>query len=473
MGEATKRDPVAIVVDERVPREKLKLLQRVINEIRSFSMVLAIEGGISEDELLAKLGEQHYKLVLLPWYRYLAWNKIDAFFGTTRTAGTAVAGYFADQVLPYELGDKPDIIRSILLDFTNLITPEASMLTKCLLRENQRTGIRPLFAENTPVYFENWLGAQGLGGRIDAVLGLPEVVSNGWLKRSQALRIALGSLWSLVYEEGPGKSQFALAQSEAAKVPKAYFQVAADAKCLALRLCYNMSSFLPKDALAMFWPDQKRPTAQTQSLLKYADAVRVHNITDTFDVEVTAFFFQSAPSETSHQQMHSLWLEPLTSHLMTEIPYEAQSPDTPHLRPLPVQQIQTATKVLDDKAQLKAKERFIFQAAVKIRELKKSLVEREEQVKELRSGGIGTAQPLPPPDAEGLLDAFQERVLDSQYRIRKLEQEIATVEQTGDYTGLDSIRQKVSTLMSREQSWIRKIGEILEICRAAKKKQAG
>lgn len=472
----SKRDPIGIVADERIPREKQKHLSRIINELRSFANVHVFEGGISEDELFKKLQEQKFKLLLAPWYRYLAWNRIEALFGVTRNSGPAFVGYFADQILPYELGEQGDRFRSVLLDFTNLHTPEIITVIKSVLNDNQRSGIRPLLDANAPIYCENWLAGHGQGFRQDTVMSLPEIKSNEWDQRIGALRICLNSLWSLVYEEGPGKSEIAKAQASSTQTSMAYFQLGIGVSTLIMRLCYRMPSFTPKAALNLFWPDAEKTLAPTQLLMKYADFVRLHTISDSPEIELLVGFFKSSPATKAHTQMHTVWVEPIASQLITEIPYEVPGTTSPLLKALPaapsLDNSVNANQLAEERAQLKAKERFIFHAAVKIRELKKEIAEKEQLVRELRAGGLSTAPQMPPPDAESLLDAFQERFLDSEYQIRKLENQLYAGEaESLSPQELEAIRQKISLLTTREQGWIKKIAETLEQYRSTRKKQ--
>jgi hypothetical protein len=461
--EATKRDPIAVVMDERVPREKLKLLTRVINDLRRFAMVQVFEGGISEDELLQKLKEKPYKMVLVPWYRYIAWNKIESFYGLTRSSGPAFAGYFAENILPYELGETLDRPRSILLDFSGIHAHEAVALTKALLYENRRTGIRPLLKPDTPIFCESWFSGQSLGPRLDSVFSLPSIANSEWLQRSSSLRICLMALWSLIYEEGPGKT--------AGKTARAYFQFAAEPSVLLMRLCWNMPGLTSKDLVAKFWPDSKKPNAPTQLLLKHSDLLRLNSITEGSDIELTIAFFPSAAAEQIHQSAHTFWIEPITSSLISELAYEQPGPASPHLHPIPTQAPQTAAPAQTNPNK-NSQERFMFHAATKIRELKKLLTEREDQIRELRAGGIGTAPPLPPPDAEGLLEAFQYRYSEAQDQIQELEQVIVKLEQTGGTPQeIEAVRNKINAMTTRERGWIRKLAETIEAFKRARMRE--
>ena len=477
MVDISKRENIAVVMDQRIPREKLQLLTRVVNELRRFTLVQVFDGDISEEDLLARIAEKPFKLILAPWYRYLTWNKIEAQLGQTRTSGVIFAGYFADQVLPYELGDIGDKTRTILLDFSYIKPGEIVQILKSLINENRRTGLRPFLGAEAPVYCENWFASQGLGSRIDAVLSIPEISDASWRNRAPAIRICLSALWSLIYEEGPGKSEFAKTQSITAKNPIAYFQVGASAQFLALRLCYAMPGVSPKSALTGFWPDQKKPTSAAQLLLKYCDLLRMHTIAESSEIELLILMTASSPSEMAHQNIHTLWVDPISPQLITELPFQMPGNPQDNLKPLEVnlqnQSTVSSANLNEVKAEIKAKERFLFHAAVKIRELKKTLSEKDDAIHELRAGGIGTATPLPPPDAESLLDALQERFFESQYQIRQLEIQLEKAsDPDAEPNKLEELQQKIAAIANREQVWIKKIADTIEIYKAKKKERA-
>jgi hypothetical protein len=465
-----KLGTIAFMVDERISREKAQILMRTVNALRQHVTLIPLRSDLTEAAVLEQLESQQIQLVLVPWYRYLAWTRVEAFYGLTRTSGPTFAGYFADQVAPGELPLPSEHLRAILLDLVHLSTHDSLTLLLSLIQPEKRSGIRPLIDRGTTVFTESWAGAQPLGSKLDGILSLPEIAGSDWVKRSTAIRGAVSALWSLVYEEGPGKGEFA--QTIGAKSPKGYFQMAADPRSLMFRLCYSMSGWAPKDVMAQFWPDGKRPFAASQLLLRFCDFVRVHIIAESPDLEVIAGFYPSAPSEKLPSSARSLWIEPLAPQLIEEVPFAAPGPANPLLKPFPGVVV-AATRAaagtgLEDPA---AKDRFIFNAAVKLRELKRALEEREEQIRELKSGGVGTAPPLPLPDPESLLEAFQERFFEARLQIRQLELSIVDAERTGATPQqLESIRQKIAALTQRERSWLSKLTGTVQLYRESKRK---
>jgi hypothetical protein len=456
---------IAVVVDERLSRERGAILTRTINSLRQIAKVELLTGSMNEDQVLKKMEETNYDLILLPWYRYLAWSRVEALWGLTRTSGPTTAGYFCEQLLPYEIETQTGNSRAIFLDMANLQPSEILTLMKSLHKDLHRTGLKPLVDLDAKIYVENWYGSQGLGTRIDSVLSLSELHDPNWAKRSNSMRICLSALWSLVYEEGPGKSDLTTAGP-----PKAYFQVAADRELAAFRLCYALPGLNPKEAVSNFWPNPKAPAAPQQLLLKYADFVRVHTIAGTNDIEVVVGFFPSAPAEQAHNQVHTLWIEPIAQNLFTEPLYETPSPVSPRLRPFP----HTGSLASN------AKESGMLRSVTgtppapveaqdsKVIELQTLLQKRDATIQQLKQGGIGTAAPLPPPDAESLLEAFQERYFDAKFQIRQLELEIVALEKKGATPEeLINLKQKMAAVTNREQTWVKKLAETIENLRAA------
>ncbi len=462
---------IAMILDDRISREKGALLTRAVNSLRQFAEVQLLAASTSEDALLKKLEAEPFQLILAPWYRYLAWTRVEAFYGLTRTSGPTFAGYHCEPLAPYEIGGQADHLRAILLDFGHISSHEIQMLIRSLIQDSRRAGLQPLLRAGTPIYCEHWYSGRGLGSRIDSILGLSEIANSDWKKRSNALRICISALWSLIYEEGPGKAEL----NAISKAPRAGFQLGVDAGCLALRLSYCMPQWSPKDTLGVFWPDVTRPSAPSQLLLKFADFVRVHTIPDVSVIEVVVGFLNSSPSERAHGNIHSLWVEPITANLMIEGPFDMPGATAPHLKLLPVPELPTSRARAEEPSEAaeRAKDRYVADAAVTIRELKAALADKDRMIRELRSGGVGTAPPLPPPDAESLLEAFQERYFEARYQIREFEVQIAELEARGATAqDIEALKKKMEYLASRENNWIRKIAKTIEAYRKARPKPA-
>lgn len=466
---------IALVVDERLTRDRRGGLSRVVNALRQFAHVQIMAGELDEEKLLQKIQKERFDLILAPWYNYLKWSKLEAHFGLTRSSGPTVAGYSCEPIDPHELGEVTSSLRTMIFDFSETHPHEAALLVRSLVDESRRSGIRPLLDPTAMVYCETWFQGQGMGGRTDSVLSLTELAMGGWVPRAPAIRMILGALWSLVYEEGSGKSELSNVLTGGKQTARAYLQVGCDSKTLVFRLCYSLPSSSAKNALTKFWPDPARPTAASQLLLKFADFIRVHTIADGQEIELTTGLFQSAASEKAHRRLHNFWIEPIAASLISEIPFEIPGPESHLLKALPIVfglggRPNTGLDNLDRDS----RDKFVFEAAVKIRELKKQVAERDERIQELRSGGVGTAAPLPPPDAEALIEAFQQKYNETRHQIRQFELAIAEMEVKGATTQeVEALRLKMKMLARREEDWIRKLAKTLHSYRSVRKAAGG
>ena len=469
----TKLGKILFVADERLSREKNSLLTRRLALIKQFADVQILPGSTTEDEMLLRLKEQTSQLVLAPWYRYLAWSRVEAYYGLTRTSGPTFAGYFCDPLLPHEIGETADHLRAILLDFSSPQAADIVKLVSALLVDRRRTGLMPLVEGRTTIYYENWYSGQGLGLRMDAVMGLPEVSLGPFASRGNAIRLCLGALWSLVYDTGPGKGDFS--RSIGTSMPKAYFQVAADRRMLFLRLIYSVSGWSPKDVLAAFWPRGKRPVSPAQVLHGAAETLRVHWIAESSDLEITVGFNAALDAEAPMENLRTLWIEPVTTNIISEVPFETNGPNAAVLRPLPVPgqpspstgSARTGSVTgLSEEHQ----ERLLIEAAGKIRDLKKQVAMRDDQLRELRTGGVGTAPQLPPPDVEALIDAFKARIADADHELRQLEQRLAFISSTPDNGHRDSeirkLRASMAEMGARQKGWADRLSGLIEQLRA-------
>ncbi|MBC7690801.1 MAG: hypothetical protein H7222_03460 [Methylotenera sp.] len=451
---APRKLNIAYISDPRLSRERAYIALRAIHAMRHVASVQIIRGDLLEEEILQALSKQNFQLVLAPWYRYQIWSRIEALYGLTRTSGPTVAGYFADQVLPYEL-EKPEYQRFILLDLARLQTPESATLVKALMNDTTRSGLRPLLGSPTPLYTENWVSGAGLGFRIDTLLGLPEIANSPvWSTRTNALRICLSALWSLIFDEGPGKVE-TLTGNSALKTAKAYFQVGANAECLGMRLCYALPGLKSKDAIAKFWPAKNSPTAPAQLLRHYADLLRVHVDPDTSEVEIVISFYPSAPAEKESTEMHTFWIEPLAGAVVSEKPFLLPSAEQPLLKPFVTHN------------------ELILGAVEKVNELKTQIQERDDTIRELRAGGVGMSRTperaTPPPDAESLLEAFQERFFDARFKLRQFQHELNRMTREGAKPAeIFKLKKEMNQLTTRQKAWISKIADTLERYRQEK-----
>lgn len=456
-----KAAPIAIILDERLHREKGAIVLQIAYSLRRIIPVQIFPAGTSEEDVLEKHEEAPFSLILAPWHLYLTWRKLEAALGITRTGGTTLAGYTCEPLIYDDLLDSSDRIRLNLLDFNGANSSEMATVIRALSQETARSGLRPLLVPNTPIYSETWSAQQGVGAKMDALSLIPEIAHPDWHARMNSIRICVSAFWGLVYEEGPGKNE--LAQTMNIKVTRAYFQIGADSRMVALRMIYPLPNWSPKNILASFWPDSKRPSASTQLLLKYADLIRVHAVPDTGDVEVTAMLFKSASAEKLPEYLHSLWIDPLASRHFQETPTELPGPKSPQLRPLPE---------LEQKVPVSAEEKSALEsAAIKIRDLKRQLENRDRMIYDLKRGGVTQTAPMPMPEIEDLLETFQERYHQARLEIQYLEDQVLILERQGATEwDIGQAQRKVNTLLQREQDWVRKLAHALNLYREARRR---
>ena len=329
------------------------------------------------------------------------------------------------------------------------------------LAGKKRGGVFSLLESNTPVFYESWFANQGMGFRLDQILRIPGIENQEWIRRIPAIRLCVSALWSLIYEEGPGKS--ALSNAVNFNVPNAYFQAAIDERCFALRICFSFKGWAARDCVSAFWPDSKRPSASSQILLRHADAIRVHSLGEAGQIELTVLFFPSAVADRFASEVHTLWIDPLSPSLLTEKPYAEAGPKNPRLRALPGIPVVDSQRQNQTEIQLKQRERLLADAGTVIKRMRQELLERDTIIQELKSGGVGGARTPEPPDAEALLNAFEDRLDQSQLRIDSLEHELLDAQNNGSGPALQAaLRKKIEAQQAREQLWLRSILSTLQ-----------
>lgn len=464
------------IADDRLSGENLSSLTRVLNYIKHRLPVAVVKASqFKEDALLFRLKTTPFDLVVAPLREYLRWERIDNLFGVNRNRGPIFMGYFCEPIENQVLEGQINTQRRILLDCLHLMPSEIFMIVESMLNERKRSGIQAFLQPQTKVYCENWYPEQALGIRLDNVLATTEISTSEWAKRSGTLRLLLSSFWGLIYEEGPGRTHEGQPKGQQGNSPIAYFQLAADEQCLAMRLIYQPGSHAsPLDTLRLFTPDPQHPTRARQLMLHYSDFLRVHSITENGHIEILALLFPSAPIEKDTDHLHSVWIDPISENSVTERPYVGPNPLEPRLRALPTVSVaMPRLKALDTLSGLrteKATSRILSEATHQIRDLKNKVKEQNEKLKELRSGGIGYTHTPPPPEPEDLLTAFQERYFDARYRIRQFELQIEKLEKEGGKPyDIEVLHLKMEALENRERAWIRKLMSTLEDYRNAMK----
>lgn len=447
---------IGFVTDPSLSREKTQIALRAINALRNYAEVRYYPGNVTEEELVSRVSKESLDLLLVPWHTYLHYQKLEAHFGLTRTHGPTLVGYFAEDVSPYELQEEDHHFRAILVDLNRLATTECATLLKSLLRDSTRWGLRPFLQPATPVHYETWAAQVGLGFRIDTVLALNEIASSNWVKRANSLRVLVSAMWSLIFDNGPGKAD--RGKSGAERTARGYFEVGADVHCLGLRLCYTEPGWKAKDVLHQFWPGALTPSTAGQILLQYADVLRVHVDPENSEIEVVVLLYPSAPAERATDLLRTLWIEPL-SHL-TRLERFVEAPETREHYHKP----------------LVTHHDLIGNAADKIDVLKKELETRDHEIEDLKSKTGAKENIFIYPaglDGEQLLDLFNRRVAESKMKIKSLQAQIAALrkDNPADMKEATRLAQEVRDLASRQKSWIAKIGEMIEAYEKAQLEQ--
>jgi hypothetical protein len=482
------RFSILIVTDDRLSKEKTHVLNRTIYELKQEFEVELIRGDThpKEAQILEKIKKSDtdgngFHLILAPLRHYFEWQRIENYWGPMRTSGPTFAGYFSEAVSISQLPESLNQERKIILDLCNTSIHEQLVLLRALISDKLRTGILPLLPPKTPIYFENWYTDQGLGNRFDQILNLPEIAKTDWLKRASTLQILLSALWGIVYGGKLGKNDLKPTSEKAA--PKANLQIGVDASCLVFRLCFTtVPRLLTHTMIQLFSHHAEAPSQPRQLLLQYGDFLRVHTLGETSEIELVVGLFPSAPSEKAHHQLHTLWLEPISANLVSELPNQVPSPEAPHLRILPagarivpnLRLIETKQETKPDtnqeiKKQSDQKDLEISHASSKIADLSEKVKEREAKIKELKQGGVGNTTKIEPPDAEALLEGFQERYFDAKHQIRQFEIEIDQVEKRGGTAQeIHTLRLKMDALRNREAAWIRKLMTTIELFKNSK-----
>jgi hypothetical protein len=450
------RFSILIISDSTLSKEKTHLLNQTIYELKQEFQVDLIKGeeNPSESEIIKQFQEGPYMLLLLPLHLYLNWQLVSETLGSDRISGPTVAGYFCESLSWSQISPSNPKNHRIFLDFCHLTLTEKILLVTTLIFDKQRTGILPLLAPETPIFTENFDPGQGLGHSLDSVLKLPEFVQSDWKKRATCLQILLPTLGGMLNLEG-----LHLETSS----QKACLQVAIDPSCLLMRLWISpIDSTATGRILDLFTPNSEAPTQACQLLLRFCDFLRVHPISgEKWALEVVAGLLPSAPSEKAHGELHTFWYEPIAGKLVSELPFETSSSEIHQVRYRTL-----STKRNPIRPPLRLIEN---QEPNIINDLKNKIREREKTIEELKSGGVGNTKAMEIPEAEALLEGFQERYFDAKHQIRLFGLEIMRIEKNGGTPEqINTLRLKMEALQNRENSWIKKLIATLDDFRKSK-----
>jgi predicted nucleic acid-binding Zn-ribbon protein len=445
--QGSKPFTIGFVTDPCLSREKTQIALRALNSLRNFAEIRYYPGTLSEDDLVDRLKRETLDLLMVPWHAYLHYQKIEAQFGLTRTHGPTMVGYFAEDVSPFEIQEEDHHFRAILVDLNRLATTEASTVLRSLLRDSTRWGLRPLMTSGTALHFESWTAQVGMGFRIDTVLNLNEIANSHWVKRANAVRVLISALWSLIFDNGPGKAD--RARSGADRTSRAYFEIGVDAHCLGFRLCYSEPGWKVKDVLHQFWPGALTPSAAGQILFQYSDLLRVHVDPDSSEIEIVCALFPSGPSERATDILHTLWIEPISN--MTRLERFSESPETEEHFHKP----------------LVTHHALIGNAAEKIEELKKQVEAKDKEIDDLRSKGTTRENVFIYPsglDGEQLIDLVNRRLAEIKAKIKSANSQFQALRQDRDEELKEAGRlmKELRELQAQQKGWIARLTEIVD-----------
>lgn len=437
---------IGFITDPTLSRDRMQIALRAVSHLREIADVRFFAGNLSEEELLGRIQNAHIDLLLAPWHKYLHYSRIEAFFGTSRLGGATMIGYFTEDIAPHELSEEEYHLRSILIDLNRLSSTEAGEILKLFLRDSTRSGIKSFLNPRTLVHYETWSAQVGLGFRIDTVLNLPEIKNAKWKNRTQSIRLLLSSLWSLVFDSGPGRRDLEKSQKE--RENRAYFECAADSGALIFRLCYAEPGWKSKDVLHQFWPGSMTPSHAGQILGQFSDLLRVHVDPESSELEITLVLYPSAPAERTSNILKSIWIEPLSKISHLERSLEHESTNESYHRPLVTHH------------------HLIGNAVQQIEDLRQVIESRDETIRNLSSKGKMTETVFVYPNGlenDQLIHLISKKITESRSRMLALQHEYGNgeVQNSNDIYKADRIMRDIRELVTQQRNWITKLKSIL------------
>ncbi len=437
--------------DDRASAAERSQLMRFIQILRPKFDVEIFSIQIGEEAFLAELTKKEYVLILAPWDCYFSWSRVEAFYGITRTSGPTFAGYFCSPLNSVDSKNSKNIQppsnahRVILLDLTQDMPEMQAHWIWLLSKDITRAGLIPLFQGKTPpCYSENWMAQEELGARFENLLRLPEIAENHWKSLSGAIRVCLGAVWGWIFDESGATVPSA---------PKVFFQFAASADLLVFRFFISVQRLKPSQVVQSFWPSSHAVDSLPVLLATHGDFVRIHSFGESPFMELTVGFFPKTQRDILRGICRNFWIEPLDPLLLREpqfVPLEALS-KFPHLKPFPL----NAGKVHQ-----------LGLLQNQVQGLNQKLSEREFLIRELRSGGVGTPTQLPPPDAEGMLEAFRGHYFQIENELRELELEAQNLQQSASQSSSNEIvnlQRRILVLTQKEAGLLRSLAETMEL----------
>jgi hypothetical protein len=300
---------IAFIYDDRLSHDRKTVFTRTMTILKSKLNMEVLPSTLSEAEVIEHFTHHSYSLILLPWYKYLAWKKIESHFGALRMQGPTVVGYFADAILPFEFSKMPNFNRMILLDFYRLDQTEIEMMIHSLSREERKSGLSAFVDKNTQIFHSSWYNHDHASTRcVDSAMSIPLLKSAQWSGRMPALRIYLTALWTLCFRERHSmQSTESCAELEISEVNKR----------LAIKLVFESRELTLKHTMDHLWPaDAQNKDGSVRELVRNSDFLRVSHFPESHLVEMTAFFTPDAPSKHYPGEVRGFWVEPLKNKFL-------------------------------------------------------------------------------------------------------------------------------------------------------------
>lgn len=283
---------IAFIFDDRLPHDRKIQFQRTITLLKGKFDITVLPSNFTEENLIEHLEHHTYSLVLLPWYKYLSWKKIDSFFGALKMERTVVSGYFADPVLAFEFGMMPIFYRQIILDFHRFEMPDIELMIQSLVHPKERTGFAVL-SKLTPVFNTQWMEKDAKSTHcVDEIMALPMFHEHQWKNRLSNFRFFLTGLWSYM-------------------VPSAEIEVAEFQKRIAIKALFSNSDYTLKQSMNWMWPNHVPTHPSINEMHTHSDFMRIHHYPETQQVELTAYFLQGNPSMNYPNEVRGFWIEPV------------------------------------------------------------------------------------------------------------------------------------------------------------------
>ncbi len=299
MAEPTGTPPlgskIAFIFDERLSHDRKKIFARTIARLRTKFKIDLLPQEITEAELITRLEDNSYSLVLLPWYKYLSWKKLESFYGSMRMTGPTVAGYFADAILPFEIPELPNYNRVLLFDFYRFEIPEIQMLIQGVISSEERSGFAGLATDSSTLYRFDWFhNPKTTSQCIDVALQNALFQNNDWSHRTTNIRFALTALWLL--SKDALRSQLEMCEIN---------------QRLMIKLVFEDHQLTLHHMMDYIWPHGDHQNTALNELYKNVDFLRIHHFPESHQIEMTAYFTPMAPSIHYPNEVRGIWVEPL------------------------------------------------------------------------------------------------------------------------------------------------------------------